>query len=123
MDFKLLLAFVDCNRAEAVLDAARNAGATGATIIDNAQGQGLERHLTFFGMELLGMRTVILVLVDDKHSSAVLEAMAAAGELDARPETGIALELDVGQTRGLSEHIQAIVSAATRGGSRESPEQ
>ncbi|QTF91535.1 hypothetical protein [Halomonas sp. BM-2019] len=41
MDFKLLMIFVDQDRTDRVLDAARQAGATGATIINNAQGQGL----------------------------------------------------------------------------------
>lgn len=43
MDFKLLMVFVDQDRTDTVLTAAREAGATGATIINNAQGQGSSR--------------------------------------------------------------------------------
>ena len=48
MEFKLILVFVDDEKSDDVLDAARKAGATGATIINNAQGQGLKKE---FGIE------------------------------------------------------------------------
>ncbi|MBD3895959.1 P-II family nitrogen regulator [Halomonas sp. ML-15] len=108
MDFKLLMIFVDQDRTDRVLDAARDAGATGATIINNAQGKGLEPHLTFFGLEFMAARSVILILVEARRSSAVLEAVAQAGELDESLDTGIALELDVSRALGLSEHIKAL---------------
>ncbi|MGJ7458718.1 P-II family nitrogen regulator [Halomonas sp. MA07-2] len=108
MDFKLLMVFVDQDRTDEVLDAARAAGATGATIINNAQGQGLKPHLTFFGLEFMAARSVLLILVEARRSSAVLEAVSEAGELDESLNTGIALELDVSQALGLSEHIKAL---------------
>lgn len=47
MRFKLILAFVEDSKTSAVLDAAREAGATGATVINNARGQGLKEKRTF----------------------------------------------------------------------------
>ena len=41
MHFKILIAFVDDDKTDAVLKAARGAGATGATVINNARGEGL----------------------------------------------------------------------------------
>ncbi len=108
MDFKLLMVFVDQDRTDKVLDAARNAGATGATIINNAQGQGLKPHLTFFGLEFMASRSVILILVEARRSSEVLKAVSKAGGLDESLNTGIALELDVSQAVGLSEHIRTL---------------
>jgi hypothetical protein len=108
MDFKLLMVFVDQDRTNTVLDAARKAGATGATIINNAQGQGLKPHLTFFGLELMASRSVILILVEARRSSEVLEVVNEAGALDESLNTGIALELNVSQALGLSEHIKAL---------------
>ena len=49
MRFKLILAFVEESKTDIVLDAARDAGATGATVINNARGQGLNQKRTFFG--------------------------------------------------------------------------
>ena len=59
MDFKLILAFVDDDHADRVLDAAREAGATGATIVNNAQGQGLKKRFGLFGLEVLDPRSVV----------------------------------------------------------------
>ena len=42
MHFKLIITFVEDNKTDAVMDAAREAGATGATVINNARGEGLE---------------------------------------------------------------------------------
>ena len=43
MHFKLIIAFVEDTRSDKVMDAARIAGATGATIISNARGEGLKK--------------------------------------------------------------------------------
>lgn len=108
MDFKLLMVFVNQDKTEIVLDASREAGATGATIIPSAQGRGLKLHPTFFGLEFLAARSVILILVEARRSSEVLKAVTVAGGLDESLDTGIALELEVSQALGLSEHIKAL---------------
>ena len=41
MHFKLILVLVDDTHTSTVLDAAREAGATGATVIHTARGEGL----------------------------------------------------------------------------------
>lgn len=108
MDFKLIMVFVDHERTVAVLDAARDAGATGATIINNAQGQGLKPHLSFFGLEFMAARSVILVLAESRRTDEIMQAVLAAGKLDESLDTGIALELDVSRAVGLSAHIEAL---------------
>lgn len=108
MQFKLILAFIDDGKVDAVLDSARAAGATGATIIPNARGQGLKRHLTFFGLEFLHPRNILLFLVEARRATAVMDAITEAGELDETLHTGIALELDVSRATGLGEHIKAM---------------
>lgn len=47
MRFKLIVAFVEDDKTDAVLDAARAAGATGATVINNARGEGLHKKNHF----------------------------------------------------------------------------
>lgn len=108
MDFKLILVFVDDEKSDEVLDAARDAGATGATIINNAQGQGLKKRFGIFGLEVLDPRTVLLILVETRRSGEVLDAVAKAGGLDESLNTGIAIELDVSRAVGLTEHIRAL---------------
>ena len=50
MRFKLIIALVQDETTDKVMDAAREAGATGATIIHNARGEGLKVTKTFFGL-------------------------------------------------------------------------
>ena len=47
MHFKLIVAFVEDSKSEDIIHAAREAGATGCTIINNARGEGLKEHKTF----------------------------------------------------------------------------
>ena len=50
MRFKLIIAMVEDERSDAVLEAARGAGATGATILSQARGEGMTAKKTFFGV-------------------------------------------------------------------------
>lgn len=108
MDFKLLMAFVDEDKTDKVLDASRAAGATGATIIANARGQGLKKTLGIFGLEILNPRDVLLILSESRRADTVLEAVRSAGGLDDSLNTGIALMIDVEQAVGLKEHIKKL---------------
>lgn len=108
MDFKLVMVFVSEDRVDEVLDAARVAGATGATMIGQAQGQGLKRHYGLFGLEVMGVRTVLMILVEARRAKQVMDAVTKAGNLDESPETGIAIELDVASATGLRGHIDAL---------------
>lgn len=108
MNFKLIMVFVDHERTVDVLDAARDAGATGATIINNAQGQGLKPHLSFFGLEFMAARSVILILAESRRTDEIMQAVLDAVKLDESLDTGIALELDVSRAVGLSAHIEAL---------------
>ncbi|SEA39938.1 nitrogen regulatory protein P-II family [Alkalimonas amylolytica] len=107
IQFKLILVFVDEGKTDAVLDAARAAGATGATII-NARGQGLEKSIGIFGLELLHPRTVLLILVEARRADEVLATITKVGKLDEKLDTGIALMLDVDKALGLTEHIKHL---------------
>lgn len=106
--FKLIMLFIDENRTDEAMDASRKAGATGATLISNAQGQGLQQRFGLFGLELLSPRNVVLILVEARRCEAVMDAIAKATGLDESLDTGIALELDVNRALGLSEHIRTL---------------
>lgn len=108
MLFKLIMVFVDEDKTEQVLDASRDAGATGATIISKARGQGLEKVVGIFGLEILNPRAVVLILAEERRAGRVLEAVAEAGNLDESLGTGIAIQLDVEKALGLSEHIKEL---------------
>lgn len=108
MHFKLIVAFVDTDKTDAVIQAAREAGATGATIVGNARGEGLMPARSFFGMALESQREVILFLVKRSLSRNILETICSCGGFDTTPGTGIALQLDVEDAVGVSHQIEEL---------------
>lgn len=110
MRFKLVIVFVEDSKTDAVMKAAREAGATGATVINNARGEGLETSKTFFGLSLESQRDVVLMLVEEHLSRSILEEIGAIGEFDESPGTGIAIQIDVEDAVGIT-HQMAQLSA------------
>jgi nitrogen regulatory protein PII len=108
MHFKMIIVFAEDDKTEAIMDAAREAGATGATVIHNARGEGLDVSKTFFGLSLETQRDVILMLVEQHLSRHILEQINRAGELDNKPGTGIAFQLDVEDAVGVARQAQKL---------------
>jgi nitrogen regulatory protein PII len=109
MHFKLIIAFVEDSKTRAVMDAARHEGATGATIINNARGEGLALKKTFFGLSLETQRDVILFLVEEHLSRHILEKIAEVGKFEERPGSGIAIQIDVEDAVGVANQIEQLV--------------
>lgn len=112
MHFKLIIAFVEDKKTDAVMDAAREAGATGCTVISNARGEGLKQNKTFFGLTLSTQRDVVLLLVEKHLSRHILEHIGEVGEFDEKPGTGIAVQVDVEDAVGVfhqTEELSGIV--------------
>lgn len=108
MHFKLLMAFVTDDKTEAVLKAARGAGATGATIINNARGEGMIEAKTFFGLSLDTQRDMILFLVEEHMARKILEDVSAAGEFESKPGSGIAIQIDVEDAVGVAAQVAKL---------------
>lgn len=108
MHFKMIIVFTEDDKTDAIMDAARAAGATGATVIHNARGEGLIVSKTFFGLTLETQRDVLLFLVEQHLSRHILEEINRAGELDAKPGTGIAFQLDVEDAVGIMHQAKEI---------------
>lgn len=110
MHFKLILVFVEDDKTDKIMKAARQAGATGATVINNARGEGLNKSKTFFGLSLETQRDVVLFIVEEHLSRHILETIGKVGEFDISPGTGIAVQLDVEDAIGVSHQIETIVA-------------
>ena len=52
MRFKLIMALVDDHHTENILNAARQASATGATVVTSARGERITPEKTFLGLEI-----------------------------------------------------------------------
>ncbi|HHH38680.1 MAG TPA: P-II family nitrogen regulator [Sedimenticola sp.] len=110
MHFKLIIVLLEDTKTKLVVDAARAAGATGATVINQARGEGIQKSKTFFGLNLEIQRDAILLLVEEHMSRMILETIARVGEFDEKPGTGIAFQIDVEDAVGISHQIQELTS-------------
>ncbi len=104
MRFKIILAPVKTEKTDQVVDAAKQAGATGATII-LARGTGMHEAKTFFGLTLEDQTDIIMFLVEEHIVQDILDAINAAGEFH-KPGTGIAFVLPVEQVIGLESQME-----------------
>lgn len=110
MHFKMIMVFVEDDKTDEIMDAARAAGATGATVINNARGEGLNKSKTFFGLSLETQRDVVVFLVEEHLARHILEEINRVGEFEHKPGTGIAFQIDVEDAIGVSHQVQKITN-------------
>lgn len=108
MELKLIVALVDDGRTDAVIKAARAAGATGATIINGVRGEGLIPPKTFLGLDLWESRNAVFFLVSAVRAEEILESIGRAGRFDTKPGTGIAFQVDVEHAIGLRTQLSTM---------------
>jgi len=104
MRFKLILASVKADITDNIVDAAKAAGATGATIIP-ARGTGINEAKTFFGLSLEAQTDIIMLLVEEHIAAKILKTIQQAGEFH-KPGTGIAFVVPVEHVVGLESQIE-----------------
>jgi len=109
MHFKLIIALVEDNKTAAVMDAARAAGATGATIIPSARGEGMEKAKTFMGLTLETQRDMLMFLVEEHSSRQILETIGEVGKFDQCTGCGIAFQIDVEDAVGVAHQVASLV--------------
>ena len=103
MAYKSIVAMVKPDLTDRVVNSAKKAGATGATIIP-ASGTGAHEAKTFFGLSLDIRTDVVIFLVDGEIVEPVLSAIKEAGRFS-EPGTGIAFVLAVEQTAGFESQL------------------
>jgi len=108
MHFKLIIIMSEDKRTQAVLEAARGAGATGCTVLNQARGEGVFPAKTFLGLCIESQVDVIMLLAEEHMSREIMERVAVAGEFDETPGTGIAFQVDVEDAIGVSHQIAAL---------------
>ena len=111
MHFKLIIIMVEDERTNNILDAARDAGATGCTVLNQARGEGISPARTFLGLSIDSQVDVIMLLAEKHMSREILEKVSAAGEFDETPGTGIAFQIDVEDAIGVRHQIEVLAEA------------
>ncbi|MBT3303431.1 MAG: P-II family nitrogen regulator [Bacteroidetes bacterium] len=110
MQFKLIMAFVKPNITDAVVDAVKEAGATGATIIP-ARGTGMHEAKSFFGLSIEAQTDIIVFLVEEHVVENLMKVIQLAGKFD-KPGTGIAFVLPVEHIAGLDTQMKKFKDQA-----------
>ena len=108
MHFKLIIALVEDDITSDIMDAARAAGATGATILNQARGEGINAAKTFLGLTLETQRDMLMFLVEEHLCRNILESIARIGRFEDNPGSGIAFQLDVEDAVGVSRQVNKL---------------
>ena len=108
MHFKLIIALTEDSITNKIVEAARQKGATGSTVISSARGEGMQVAKTFLGLSLETQRDVVLLLVEEHMSRDILETLEAVGDFDANPGTGIAFSIDVDDAVGVAHQVSQL---------------
>ena len=111
MHFKLIIALVEDEKTDSIMEAARTAGATGATILNQVRGEGVKVAKTFFGLELETQRDMLMFLVEEHLSRHIIEHIAAIGKFEDNPGAGIAFQIDVEDIVGVNRQINKLHEA------------
>ena len=106
MRFKLIIATVKTDVTDSIVDAAKEAGATGATITPS-RGTGIREAKTFFGLTLEAQTDLVMFLLEEHLVDTVMKAIYEAGHFE-KPGTGIAFVLPVDQVLGLESQIESF---------------
>ena len=104
--FELVIALVNTGFTELVMDAAREAGAHGGTVV-HARGTGNKEMEKRFGVVVTPDKEMVLILVNKKISDKVLEAIYKQAGLQTKGQ-GIAFSLPVSDVVGLKFEHYAV---------------
>lgn len=110
MKMKMIMALVKDEITQTIIEAARDAGATGATVITSAQGEGLKPEKTFLGLDLATQRDIVIFLVAEPKAREILETIAAAGRFDEDPGSGIACQIGLEDVVGLASQLPTLIN-------------
>ena len=112
MHFKLLIILVEDDKTDAVIDAARKAGARGVTVISHTHGhihgKTLNQPKTFFGLTLETRLNMLLFLVEEHLRESILEQIIKIAAFDKHPHAGIAFQIDVEDVVGVMRQERSL---------------
>ena len=110
MRFKVIIAMVEEDHQEDVIEAAKAAGATGVTIL-NARGEGIHEKKSFFGLQMEQQRDVLLFIVEDFHTNQIMDAIYKAGDFHEKGH-GIAFSWSVDRVIGTESQMRVFEKEA-----------
>ncbi|WP_241210942.1 P-II family nitrogen regulator [Halobacillus sp. BAB-2008] len=98
--YDLIVTIVNKGDAEKVVEASKEAGAEGGTIL-SGRGTGIHEKARLFNMLIEPEKEVILTLIEKEKTDAVLKSIELGAKLN-QPGRGIAFVMDVEHTAGIN---------------------
>ena len=96
---ELLVVIADLGNSDLIMDAARQAGATGGTII-HAKGTGMERAEKFLGVTLASEKEIIFIVTKKEQKNAIMQSVMEHAGMNTKAKA-IVFSLPVTSTAGL----------------------
>ena len=109
MRMKLIVVLAPDDKTDTIIDAAREGGATGATVITSVRGEGLKPEKSFLGLEITSKRDLLLFLVVEERSQEILERIRDVGRFDEDPGAGVAFQIAIEDVVGLTTQLPTMM--------------
>jgi nitrogen regulatory protein PII len=97
--YNIIMSVVDKGKAEAVIEAAKEAGSRGGTII-NARGSGIHETSKLFSMEIEPEKEIVMIISEKHLTEAITTSISDKLHMN-EPGNGIIFVQDVNKTYGL----------------------
>lgn len=98
--YTLIITIVNRGYSDDVMDAARNAGARGGTIM-YAHGSGTNKEESFFGISIHPEKELVLIVTDNEARPGIMQAIARKVGLNSEG-SGITFSLPVTDIAGIA---------------------
>ena len=108
---KLIVVIVSVDQTDEIIETARKAGATGATVIHEVRGEGLKASKTFLGLDFTLIRDAILFVAADSCAQDIMNAIQEVGGFDDNPGSGIAFQIAIEDAVGLRSQMPFILES------------
>ncbi len=102
----LIVTIVKKGCCECIIEATKEAGAEGATIIP-ARGAGIHEQKKLLNIPIEPEKEVILTIIQKHKTETVMDAIIQAGKLN-KPGTGIAFVLELKHVAGIVHLVRAL---------------
>ena len=102
MKFVALVAIVSAEDEDKIKKIAKEAGASGATVVQ-AKGSGYEEKKSFFSLTFEGNHSMLLYILEEKISKTVLKALKK--EIEHEEGSGVAFTTPISHIVGLNPNL------------------
>lgn len=102
--FQLIFTIVNKGVSGTVVDASKEAGAEGGTII-SGRGSGIHEKAKLFTFSIEPEKEIVLTLVPEDRTEKVLEAIVKSTDLN-KPGNGIAFVIDIEKITGINHLLE-----------------